>query len=446
MSRGSGSVRRTYPALDLTTRLMWGSAELWYDTLTSPSPLASFISSHVAVLARENLIAAKILQGLVARRLSDGGPDSGWLRGVLASVNKELLRHTDSVPYTDATQEYRAVKEWADARGWRVDDEQPAQAGTISLIFELHGDNGERYVAKVLRNGIRERLVESAEEVWPLAYAIAVFGGTGLDAARRGLASITDALVAQTDLETEAQQCRRFGEFGKHIDDLCVPQPVAVVDGSLIVFQRFDGVPCHGLSPNTPHRKTYIVAILKFIVISTLMHGVTHGDLHSGNVLFNEETGIVGVIDFGLVYSAPPEIQARVTAAIDVLVDEDRPIDLFRVFASIWVHALLVPTETVDTMEKSDYESLLEDLTVLFRQSVSDWDLGLSMPRRFWDRVRQTPGWEEVNVCDYGMQIWHTILSARAMLMTLCEDDPGRLLGTFESTISTLLHLDLIED
>ena len=48
--------------------------------------------------------------------------------------------------------------------------------------------------------------------------------------------------------------------------------------------------------------------VIKFGFVTTLVHGVTHGDLHSGNILFikdENETKYkhkIGVLDFGIIY------------------------------------------------------------------------------------------------------------------------------------------------
>jgi predicted unusual protein kinase regulating ubiquinone biosynthesis (AarF/ABC1/UbiB family) len=55
--------------------------------------------------------------------------------------------------------------------------------------------------------------------------------------------------------------------------------------------------------------------ILKFGIITTLIHGAAHGDLHSGNILFiKDENDIkypykIGVIDFGLIYNIDPSFK-----------------------------------------------------------------------------------------------------------------------------------------
>ena len=55
--------------------------------------------------------------------------------------------------------------------------------------------------------------------------------------------------------------------------------------------------------------------VLKFGLVTTLIHGVSHGDLHSGNVLFIKDENDkkykykVGVLDFGIIYEADPEFK-----------------------------------------------------------------------------------------------------------------------------------------
>jgi predicted unusual protein kinase regulating ubiquinone biosynthesis (AarF/ABC1/UbiB family) len=51
----------------------------------------------------------------------------------------------------------------------------------------------------------------------------------------------------------------------------------------------------------------FAIKLNKFVFITLLMHGTTHGDLHGGNVLFIKDTNNnnnikIGLIDFGILY------------------------------------------------------------------------------------------------------------------------------------------------
>jgi predicted unusual protein kinase regulating ubiquinone biosynthesis (AarF/ABC1/UbiB family) len=74
----------------------------------------------------------------------------------------------------------------------------------------------------------------------------------------------------------------------------------------------------NGLSINKIEEADYEAfakQVLKFGLVSTLIHGVSHGDLHSGNVLFIKDESDekykykIGVLDFGIIYEANPEFK-----------------------------------------------------------------------------------------------------------------------------------------
>jgi hypothetical protein len=276
-----------------------------------------------------------------------------------------------------------------------------------------------------------------------LVYAIALFGGVNTETARDRLRGITDMLIGQTDLAAEAEQCRRFGSIGKHIDGLVVPQPVAVVGDTLIVFEYFDGIAAYDLPRSSPNQEKYAMTLFKFVVVSLLLHGTTHADLHAGNVLFNEETGTMAVIDFGLVYSAPPEAQKRLSEAIKAVVG-DKPLCLSNVGAAVCAAVALEPSDVIDALGEEDRASLHRAIAALLDTVLQERGLGLARPWRFSQHVRESPGCADVHASEYGLQLWHAMAGMRAHALTLSGDDPATLVRLAERTLGELLHRDLL--
>ena len=74
----------------------------------------------------------------------------------------------------------------------------------------------------------------------------------------------------------------------------------------VILMEQIDGVPINKVKEED--YEEFAKSILKFGFVTTLLHGVTHGDLHSGNILFIKDDNDkkykhkIGVLDFGIIY------------------------------------------------------------------------------------------------------------------------------------------------
>lgn len=443
------------PTLHLAARLAVGSVRAWSHTLANaltpnPPPLASSVlSAHIALLASENLIIAKFLQSLTAKASEPGA--HGWIpesvMSVLANANAELLRHTDSVPYEDCSEELDTLTEWVDARGWRVVGVVPSHAGTVALIFDVEDEAGKRYVAKVLRVGIQERLRAAREEAWPLVPLVGRLGGVGVDTAQQALDMIGDMLMSQTDLVAEGHHCERFGAVCQHIKGLRVPKVVGVTE-ELLVMERLEGMPVHVLPSLESDGQEYARVLIKMWIVSTLLHGLVHADPHAGNVLFREADRSVGLVDFGLVYEATEEEQERMRGAMESVVERSDTVKEYSIeqcIADLTLRGGLEPAEAIADLSDEEYSAVWSDVTELLRRIMRGQDLGLSSPGAFWGCVRKARGCEKVTLSRYGIQVWQSIMTMRSVVLALCDGSPSRLMALVHETAKELLHLDLFD-
>ncbi len=443
------------PALHLAARLAVGSIRAWSHILATaltpnPPPLASSaFSAHIALLASENLIIAKLLQSLTAKASESG--ISSWmppvLTSVFASANTELLRHTDSVPYTDCNEELATLREWISARKWSVVSAAPSHAGTVALIFDVEDSEGKRYVAKVLRVGIQERLRASLAEAWPLVPLLGYVGGIGVETAQQALAMIGDMLMLQTDLMAEGRHCERFGAVCQHIKGLRVPMVVEATD-KLLVMERLDGVPLSLMTSLSRDKHEYSRVLIKMWVITTLLHGLVHADPHVGNVLFKEEDRSIGLVDFGLVYEATEAEQERMRGAWERVVEQSDAVEGYSIeqcIADLVLKGGLEPVEAIDGLSDEEYLVVWNEVSKLLRRILRRQDIGLMSLGAFWGHVREARGCEKVTLSRYGIQVWQSIVTIRSVALALCEESPSQLMAVVYDTLKELLHLDLFD-
>jgi predicted unusual protein kinase regulating ubiquinone biosynthesis (AarF/ABC1/UbiB family) len=113
----------------------------------------------------------------------------------------------------------------------------------------------------------------------------------------------------QTDFLKEIENMDRIRETCKNLKYVNIPS--ANIDitkeyNDIIVMNFIEGV--HINKINKEDNEFFAKLVIKFAIVTCLINGISHGDLHSGNILFIKDINDVkypykiGIIDFGIIY------------------------------------------------------------------------------------------------------------------------------------------------
>jgi len=113
--------------------------------------------------------------------------------------------------------------------------------------------------------------------------------------------------------------------------------------------------------------------VLKFGFVSTFIHGISHGDLHSGNILFIKDDVSpthkykIGLLDFGIIYEINQEFKKQFLALlVDVFTTPPREIAL-----QLYHSGLLEPLEILENLPKEHYDTIIEMLTSIINDTMN---------------------------------------------------------------------------
>ena len=102
--------------------------------------------------------------------------------------------------------------------------------------------------------------------------------------------------------------------------------------------------------------------VLKFGLVTTLIHGVSHGDLHCGNVLFIKDEDDekykykVGVLDFGIIYEADPDFkQSLLEFASEMMTTPTEELA-----KKVLNTGLIEPLEVIQNLPKVHYDNIVK--------------------------------------------------------------------------------------
>jgi hypothetical protein len=119
-----------------------------------------------------------------------------------------------------------------------------------------------------------------------------------------------DLIYNQTNFVDEVNNMAQVKENCKHLKYVVIPdanKELTQEYPNFIMMDFIDGIKINQVEEED--KRSYAKQIIKFGFVTSVVHGITHGDLHSGNILFIKDSTTekykhkIGIIDFGIIYN-----------------------------------------------------------------------------------------------------------------------------------------------
>lgn len=258
-----------------------------------------FIKNLANRLAQENILYVKVFQAI---SLNNSLIDS--------AINNELLRYTDSAPYTYSDIDWLTLRDIKKEfnLNMKANEPFPINSGMISLVYKMYkNDTDEPVIIKIKRHNIERKLEDAIEKLMFLIKLLSFvprFNTLNIPAiVNKNLL----LLKQQLNFEEEIQNTNEMKTICSKLKYIKIPQVYPEVTQkfpNVIMMEYIQGVPIYEVDETD--YETYAKLVLKYGFASLLLSGVTHGDLHGGNILFikNDDKPMfqIGLIDFGIVF------------------------------------------------------------------------------------------------------------------------------------------------
>ena len=265
-----------------------------------------FIHGITHRLAKINILYVKVFQAIA---LNNNFIDE--------KINKQLLRFTDNAPWTikdinipvlvDISEKYNLVME----NGY----ETPINSGMISLVFKAYRRGTmEPMIIKMKRVNIDRQLDDAIENLKTVLYFLSFIPLFDKYRLAELVNKNMDLIRQQTDFMEEVKNTNIMKENCKRLKYVRIPtinKEVTEKYPDCILMEYINGVKITEIREED--YDGFAKQVLKLGVVTTLIHGFAHGDLHGGNILFIKDGTDekykykLGIIDFGIVYNIDPE-------------------------------------------------------------------------------------------------------------------------------------------
>ncbi len=182
-------------------------------------------------------------------------------------------------------------------------------SGLISIVFQSVKD-GNKIIIKTKRRNINDRIHSSLNYLRRFIFFIDKI--YSIPTIKRSYFEITNMFYTQLDFLNEIENHKKFKSLIQY-KSIRIPDLIeSECNSDRIVMTKLDGIPISTL--NEEEKKVCSGLLSRMIIDCILTHGFIHGDLHTGNILFQSDS--IGIIDFGLMIQLTPNEIKNLSSAL----------------------------------------------------------------------------------------------------------------------------------
>ena len=228
-------------------------------------------------------------------------------------TNNKLLKFTDNSPWNYSDIILDDLIEMTNDFNILLNSgyETPINSGMISLVFKGYKDNNmeKPLIIKMKRKNIQEKLNDAIDNLLFFIYFVSFIPLIDKYQLQDVIYKNIEIIRHQTNFIQEIENMDMMRENCKNLKYVKIPTAIKEITAKypdIIVMDYIDGKKINELKEQD--YEGFSKQVVKFGIVTTVVHGLSHGDLHSGNILFIKDEKDekypykIGVIDFGIIY------------------------------------------------------------------------------------------------------------------------------------------------
>jgi predicted unusual protein kinase regulating ubiquinone biosynthesis (AarF/ABC1/UbiB family) len=406
------------------------------------SDYSSFVERVTKRLASINILYVKMFQAIALNNnlIND-------------KMNNKLLKFTDNAPWNYNDIRLYDLIEICDKYDIKLDGdyEKPINSGMISLVYKgLRKSDGKQIVIKMKRNNIELRLADGIKNLQAFLYILSFIPIFKKYQIAEVINKNIDMICHQTNFIEEVKNIITMKENSKNLKYVVIPDVYEELTQEYPDFIMMDYI--NGIKTNELNEEDYrdfAKIIIKYGIVTTLVHGVTHGDLHSGNILFIKDENDkkykhkIGVIDFGVIYDLGYSYKTMLFEIFSEVFTKPSKETAIKLLNS----GLIEPKDIKSILSLKDYNNLLQFVTNIVENmmDVSKKDNQIKI-YNFFTKFKEFITQKEFS--DIGLQpsdefikIQFVLSMSHGVTLTLCKDEFTVIV---DESINELFHINMI--
>lgn len=393
-------------------------------------------------LACVNILYVKIFQAIALNnRLID------------EKINNTLMKFTDNAPWTQDDIDVDTLNSLKDEYQLVIRDGvyHPINSGMISLVFKAtRVSDDSNVIIKIKRNNIERKLEDAIDNLLFGMYILSFFPLIKKYQLSEVVNKNIDIIKHQVNFHEEVQNIVKIKTNCINLKYVKIPEVFKEVTDkyhNVILMEQIDGVSINQVTKED--YEGFAKQVMKFGFVTTLLHGVTHGDLHGGNILFIKDENDkkhkykIGVLDFGIIY----EIDAQYKGVLFELLTE-----MFNNSATVTAEKLLdsgiiEPLELVKTLPSEHRNNILKFTSEIIQDTIHNSKQANQIQLyKFLTEFKNYISNSEISELglrpsDNFVKTQLVLAMAHGVTLTLCKDDYMTLA---DKVINELFHTNMI--
>lgn len=284
------------------------------------------------------------------------------------TVNNELIHFTDHAPWNLDDIDVDTLFEVTHQCDIRLQEgfEKPINAGMISLVFlGYRRTDNQPVIVKMKRRHIQRKLNDAIDNLLLSMYLLSFIPLVHKYQLAEVVHKNIDMVCHQTNFLQEVDNMHKMRENCKHLKYVKIPmanRKITEAFPDVIVMDYLHGAKVGQVAQED--YDAFAKQVVKFGIVTTVLHGTAHGDLHCGNILFIKDPEDskyphkIGVIDFGIVYEVGTVFKTLLFDLFTQMFEVPAKETAERLLHS----GILEPAGILQHIPRQDYESILSYL------------------------------------------------------------------------------------
>ena len=404
---------------------------------------SSFIERLALELSSINILCVKIFQAIA---LNNSFIDD--------KVNNKLLQFTDNAPWKFSDIDLQSLIEIADKYNLylKARYEVPINSGMISLVFKAYKkDNyNQAVIIKMKRNNIDEKLNDAIDNLLFSIYLLSFIPIVNKYQISEVVNKNIEIIRHQTNFLEEVDNINRIKTNCKNLKYVKIPSAnrrVTEEFPNCILMDYIEGIKINQIQKED--YEGFAKQVIKFGFVTSIVHGVTHGDLHGGNILFIKDKNDpkypykIGVIDFGIIYELDSQYKGLIFEILTQLFDSSPRESAIKLLNS----GIIDPPNILQQIPKEDYENIINFSSEIIDECINTskkanqiqlYKFISKLKNYLSNSVLSNIG---IRPSDNFVKTQLVLAMSHGVTLTLCNDD---YMGLADKVINELFHTNMI--
>jgi predicted unusual protein kinase regulating ubiquinone biosynthesis (AarF/ABC1/UbiB family) len=391
-----------------------------------------FIKNLASDLSKKNMLYVKMFQAI---SLNNNLIDN--------TINTELLKYTDCVPYSDDDIDKELMDDMS--KHFQITLTKPINSGMISLVYKTQYHD-KSVIVKIKRKNIDKKFNDAIEKIMFLIKILSYIPQFNFLDIPNIVSKNIVLLIEQLDFTKEVANTIEMKENYKNLKYIKIPsiyKNVTKMYPNAIMMDFIEGD--HITKINNDDFNEYAKLVIKYGFVSIINNSATHGDLHAGNIIFikNKTSPIyqLGLIDFGVVTKLNKKI-TNLVLNIAMNLSTASSINLSKKI----LPQIIEPTELFLKIPEEDKKIIYSEIGKIIEESIRD--------SKNADQTKIIKGLKRIKHFFYDKKMYDFYINSdfikvqmasamtQGVALHLCKND---YIPFANQVLDELFHIDLIK-